>query len=77
MSVVYPSDYPKTIHEAIEAARSVNEEDVDYSDIPEPTDEELEQFRPVEDRFVEIAKKNAVFLNRLLKDYYAKKGIAL
>lgn len=45
MSVVYPSDYPKTIHEAIEAARSVNEEDVDYSDIPEPTDEELEQFR--------------------------------
>ena len=77
MSVIYPSDYPKTIHEAIEAAQSVGEEDIDYSDIPELTDKELEQFRPVGDRFVEMAKKNTVFINRLLNEYYAKKGITL
>ena len=77
MSVVYPDDYPKTLGDAIRAAKSVKEEDIDYSDIPELTDEELEQFLPVGDKFRKMEQKNMQLINRLLNEYYAKKGITL
>ena len=77
MSVVYPDDYPKTIHEAIEAAIQVRDEDIDYSDIPPITEEEAALARPVGDIFVERGRRNSMFINRLLNEYYAKKGITL
>ena len=77
MSVVYPDDYPKSIHEAIEAAIQVRDEDIDYSDIPPITEEEAALARPVGDMFVEMGRRNSMFINRLLNEYYAKKGITL
>ncbi|MBQ7220131.1 MAG: hypothetical protein IJS28_04040 [Synergistaceae bacterium] len=77
MSVVYPDDYPKTMHEAIMAAMEVKDEDIDLSDIPEITEKEAVLAEPVGDRFIELRRKNAMFINRLLNEYYAKKGIVL
>ena len=77
MSVVYPDDYPKSIHETIQAAMQIKDEDIDLSDIPEITDEEATLARPVGDMFVEMGRRNSMFINRLLNEYYAKKGITL
>ncbi len=77
MNKVYADDYPRTLGEAIQAAKSVKDEDIDYSDIPELTDEELAQFQPVGDRFRKMAQKNMEFINSLLNEYYAKKANAL
>ena len=77
MNVVYPDDYPKTLGDAIRAAKSVKEEDIDYSDIPALTDEELAQFKPARDRFRKMEQKNMKLINRLLNEYYAKKGIVI
>ena len=77
MSVVYPDDYPKSVHEAIMAAMEVKDEDIDFSDIPEITEEEAALAEPVGDRFIELRRENAMFINRLLNEYYAKKGIVL
>ena len=77
MSKVCTDDYPQTIGEAIQAAKSVRDEDIDYSDIPELTDDELAQFKPVGDRFRKMAQKNMKFINELLNEYYSKKGIVL
>lgn len=77
MSVIYPDDYPKSIHEAIEAAIQVKDEDIDYSDIPPITEKEAALAKPVGDMFVERGRRNSMFINRLLNEYYAKKGITL
>lgn len=74
MSVVYPSDYPKTRHEAILAAMSVKDEDIDLSDIPEITEEEAALAEPVGDRFIEAKRQSAMFINWLLNDYYERKA---
>ena len=74
MSAVYPDDYPKSVHEAIMAAMTVKDEDIDYSDIPELTDEELAEFKPVGDKFKKMAQKNMKFINKLLNEYYSQKG---
>ena len=47
------------------------------SDIPEITEEQAALAEPVGDRFIELRRKNAMFINRLLNEYYAKKGIVL
>ncbi|MBQ3403408.1 MAG: hypothetical protein IJG65_08590 [Synergistaceae bacterium] len=75
MSVVYPDDYPKSIHEAVMAAMEVDDDDIDYSDIPPITDEQAALAKPVGDKFIELRRKNAMFINRLLNEYYAKKGV--
>lgn len=69
MSVVYPDDYPKTRKEALRALASVRDEDIDYSDIPEQTDEELAMFRPVGDRFIKKAQRNLAYLNMLIREH--------
>ena len=75
MSVVYPDDYPKSIHEAVMAAMEVDDDDIDYSDIPPIIDEQAALAKPVGDKFIELRRKNAMFINRLLNEYYAKKGV--
>ena len=45
MSGNYPSDYPRSRKEAIAALRTVRDEDIDFSDMPATTDEELKRFR--------------------------------
>ena len=77
MSVTYPDDYPQSVHEAVMAAMQVKDEDIDYSDIPPITEEEAALARPVGDMFVENSRRNSMFINRLLNEYYAKKGITL
>ena len=69
MNVVYPDDYPKTLGDAIRAAKSVKEEDIDYSDIPKLTDEQLAQFRPVGDRFRKMAERNMIYLNKIIREH--------
>lgn len=69
MSVVYPDDYPKTRAEALRALASVREEDIDYSDIPELTDEELAQFKPVGDRYRKMAERNLAYLNMVIREH--------
>ncbi len=66
---VYPDDYPKTRSEALRALASVKEEDIDYSDIPELTDEQLAQFRPVGDRFRKMAERNMIYLNKIIREH--------
>lgn len=69
MSAVYPDDYPKTRSEALRALASVREEDIDYSDIPELTDEQLAQFRPVGDKFRKMAERNIIYLNKIIREH--------
>ena len=40
-------------------------------------EEEAALARPVGDIFVERGRRNSMFINRLLNEYYAKKGITL
>ena len=69
MSAVYPDDYPKTRSEVLRALASVREEDIDYSDIPELTDEQLAQFRPVGDKFRKMAERNIIYLNKIIREH--------
>ena len=69
MSAVYPDDYPKTRSEALRALASVREEDIDYSDIPKQTDEELAMFRPVGDKFIKMAERNIIYLNKIIREH--------
>ena len=65
MSRIYPDNYPPTRKEAVLAALSVREEDIDYSDIPEISD--TAEIRPVGNTFREIAKRNLAILNTKLR----------
>ena len=69
MSVIYPDDYPKTDDEALEAAMQVRDEDIDFSDIPEATPEDLARAVPVGDMFKEMGRRNLAFINKLLREY--------
>lgn len=77
MSVVYPDDYPQSVHDAVMAAMQIKDEDIDLSDIPEITDEEAALAKPVGDMFVERGRRNSIFINKLLNEYYARKGVIL
>ena len=61
----YFDDCPKTRQEAIRAAASVRDEDIDYSDIPELSDFAI--VRPVGDRFRKMAEHNLMLLNRKVR----------
>lgn len=69
MSMVYPDDYPKTRTEALRALASIRDEDIDYSDIPELTDEQLAKFRPVGDKFRKMAERNMAYLNKIVQEH--------
>ncbi|MBQ7220132.1 MAG: hypothetical protein IJS28_04045 [Synergistaceae bacterium] len=61
MNVFYPDDYPKTREEAIQALRSVREEDIDYSDIPPLSDNVI--VNPIGWKFAEVRKRNRERMN--------------
>ena len=58
-------NYPPSREEAVLAAMSVREEDIDCSDIPEISDDAI--ISPAGPRFREIAKRNLAVLNNKLK----------
>ena len=49
MSGNYPSDYPHSREEAIAALRTVRDEDIDFSEIPETTN--FSNWKPVGEKF--------------------------
>ncbi|MBQ7732573.1 MAG: hypothetical protein IJT58_00960 [Synergistaceae bacterium] len=69
MSVIYPYDYPKTDDEALEAAMAVRDEDIDFSDIPELTEEQMARAVPVGDRFEKIRRENRELILKALREY--------
>ena len=69
MSVIYPYDYPLTDDEALEAAMEVRDEDIDFSDIPEATPEDLARAVPVGDMFKEIGRQNHEFIMKAIREY--------
>ena len=66
MSDNYPSDYPRSRKEAIAALRTVRDEDIDFSDIPATTDEELKRFRRGGDYVREVGRRNLAALTRIM-----------
>ena len=61
----YSDDFPKTRQEAVQAAASIRDEDIDYSDIPELSNSAI--VRPVGDRFRKMAGHNLMVLNRKIR----------
>ena len=62
MSAVYPDDYPKTMFEALKAAASVRDEDIDYSDIPPIGDNVI--VTPIGRKFIEMGRRNLERMSR-------------
>lgn len=62
MSAVYPDDYPKTMFEALQAAASVRDEDIDYSDIPPIGDNVI--VTPIGRKFIELGRRNLERMSR-------------
>ena len=52
----------------IKRLQEMKDEDIDYSDIPELTDEELKSFRPARDYLKDIARRNRAALARMICD---------
>ena len=65
MSGNYPSDYPRSREEAIAALRTVRDEDIDFSEIPETTD--FSDWKPVGEKFKEAAQRNLAVLNEKMR----------
>ena len=59
------NNYPPSREEALLAAMSVREEEIDCSDIPEISDNA--EVRPAAKRFRETARRNLAVLNRKLR----------
>lgn len=65
MSGIYPDDYPRSREKALAALRAVQDEDIDFSDIPEVTD--FSHWKPVGDRFRKAAERNLAVLNERMR----------
>ena len=55
MRLEYPGDYPKNREEAVIAALSIRDEDIDLSDMPET---DFSQAERVGDRFWKMGERN-------------------
>ena len=65
MSGNYPSDYPHSREEAIAALRTVRDEDIDFSEVPETTN--FSNWKPVGEKFKKAAERNLVVLNEKIR----------
>ena len=65
MSGNYPSDYPRSREEAIAALRTVRDEDIDFSEIPETTN--FLNWEPVGEKFKKAAERNLTALNEKIR----------
>ena len=57
--------------------QDMTDEDIDYSDIPELTDEELERFRPARDYLKDIARRNRAAMARIICDEEEGRELAI
>ena len=57
--------------------QDMTDEDIDYSDIPELTDEELERFRPARDYLKDIARRNRAAMARIICDEEEGRDLAI
>ena len=65
MSDNYPSDYPRSRAKAIAALRTVRDEDIDFSEIPETTN--FSNWTPVGEKFKKAAERNLAALNERMR----------
>ena len=65
MNMNYLDNYPPSRDDAVLAAMSVREDEIDCSDIPEISDGA--EIRPAAKRFQETAKRNLAILNSKLR----------
>ena len=71
MSVEFRGEYPRTRRErrkALLALKDLRDEDIDYSDMPELTEEDFARGTRVGDRFIKSGQRNLAILNVLLSD---------
>ena len=61
----------------IKRLQEMKDEDIDYSDIPELTDEELKSFRPARDSLKDIARRNRAALARMICDEKGSSDLAI
>ena len=65
MSDNYPSDYPRSRAKAIAALRTVRDEDIDFSEVPETTN--FSNWKPVGEKFKKAAERNLAVLNEKIR----------
>ncbi|MBQ3695119.1 MAG: hypothetical protein IJR43_10435 [Synergistaceae bacterium] len=64
----YPKGYPQDREEAIELMKTIREEDIDCSDIPEITIPKGMPVPRLGDKFRDMQRRNLEVLNKLLRE---------